>query len=668
MKKRTYIPKAVLKSLAFDIKALIHDNEGKLIILEVVEEIPYEIREHILTELAGLYDEDLAIFFKLLWEEYETELETVCRRAFTKYRMAGIDIDAVSFVKGDFYKAYASLSRQSGRISLEVAWHTEGKTLELECFYLAYDTEGIHSFFLINDVPIKRYEADRREILDMVELDFEETCILLKLAFEVNKHNMTRPAVGKFLYKKYLDFPLRYDEDKVALLTRKLSAWLMPRQLVNSLFYALKQKDNIYVKSVLNQDEISLENLKDLFSPALMPGNLLLEARADEVVLLHSSARASAHMCIMNKEGIYNYAYEFTLEEDEELKWKISSIQLVHKTKMSSYSDLDPHKKGFFCLVYEIIDINELFVWLEEIRLLKVVGEIPHGIHLRISSVENEGEWDYGIAFLGMGEVDVVINGDELVIICRDYDFLSDLDDEINIKLSDALEFRGEYEVDLAAAYNYIQGEYASFEDVVRSEAEGEILYDGMCFLSARYLVRNRDKVRRFLNSISDYFYNLEEDYYIFYQLEKEGDEKRFLAEYALDEECLTVSAYGEDDLSRLRQSIADKLCESLEFMGIETRREGLFAILDSEVKRAYPDLEKVLKELYLNKWVKSSLYTLKGMTPSEASQSAEGQLLLWDMFKKMKKNENRNDFKKKACAVKFKDYISKLEPKWKID
>lgn len=663
MRRKTYLPRPVLKGIIADIKHFIKDNEGRFIILEVAKEIPVDIRKQLLEELALFYDEDLAVFFRLILEEYEEELKPVCIRALTKYRMAGLDVEAVSFTEGSFYRAYASLSRQSGSITLEVAWRKENRHLDVECFHLSYGTEGIHSFLILTDMPLRKYEADHRQALDMVELGFEEACILIKEAYDVNRKNMTRPATGRFLYKKYLKAQVNVEEEELYSLTLKISADLMPRQLVNSFFYALKHKDYVYTASILEREKITLRNIKDLFSMVLRPGNLLLEARADDALLEGRTARVNGHLCIMEEKGTYKYTYVFKLGQDESLKWKICDVELTGKGELPFYLNPDADREGFSCLVYEILDIDELFIWLEEIRLLKVVEEIPRGIHLRVSPWYDENEWDNGISFLNRGEVDLVINGDELVVICLDSDLIADWEEEIEIELAESLEFKGRYVADLLTVYSYIEGQYASFEDVVISQDEREMVSGGMRFLSARYLVKNRDEVYKFLSSLNGYTYDLS-GYHIFYQLEKRGEELLLEAEYILDGEYLTVSAFGEEELGSWRDNLWGKVGDHLEFIGMETRREGLFAVLTPEVKRAYPELEMLLKELYLNKWVKSSLPLLKGMTPGEAFQSLEGRRLLWDMFKQMKKSENNRQ--KKATFIKFRDYMSKLENRWK--
>ncbi|WP_143156837.1 hypothetical protein [Thermosyntropha lipolytica] len=656
------MPKQILRGIVEDIKKFIDDNEGRLIILEVAKEIPPDLKKQLLEELALFYDEDLAVFFRLFLEEYEEEFKPVCMRALNKYRMAGYDIDAISFQEGVFHKAYASLSRESGSVSLEVAWKKGGRYVDIEYFYLSYGLEGIHSFALVSDMPIRRYDADRRQVSDMVKLDWEEVCLLIQKAYEVNRKNMISPPTGRFIYKKYLEAEVKAEEEKIYDLTLKLCSDLLPGQLINSFFYALKQKDYIYIASLLDRSRLALTDIKDLFAGVLKPGHLLLEAKADTVSRKEDGALVNGHLCLLEREGVYKYNYVFRINQSEDLRWKLFDVKLVAKSSMPAYHNWEPDKKGFFCSVYDIADIDGLFVWLEEIRLLKVVGEIPRGIHLRISPLYDQDEWYNGVSFLGPGEVDLVINGDELVVVCLDADFLADLDEEIANELGEAVELKGRYEVDLLAVYSYIEGQYTFFEDVARSKDEEETSLGGVRFLSARYLVKNYARVYDFLALTGDCFYPLP-DYTIFYRLEKDGEEDLFGAEYILDKEYLTVSAFGEDDLRCRRDELSIKLCDDLEFMGMEIRREGIFAVLTSEVRRFYPGLEAVLKELYLNKWLKSRLPVLKGMTPGEAFQSREGQILLWDMFKQMKRSEN--SLQKKACKVKFKDYINKLENRY---
>ncbi len=94
----------------------------------------------------------------------------------------------------------------------------------------------------------------------------------------------------------------------------------------------------------------------------------------------------------------------------------------------------------------------------------------------------------------------------------------------------------------------------------------------------------------------------------------------------------------------------------------MELKTEGFFDILTNEVSRENPDLEKAMKEMYLNKWYNSHLATLSGMSPFEASQSEEGKRLLWTMFKKIGQREKKGLVPGQQKRINLKEYMRKVE------
>lgn len=198
--KKTNVPRAMLKNLAEDISKLIETNEGGLSILEIIEEIPYDIRADVIEGLSSFYDVALVGFFDLIKMEYGKEFETICNRALTKYNLAGLQVNSPPLFKGDFYRAFASASRHTGRMTVDVAWKKPDGRLYVECFFLAFSTDGVHSFFVVEDMPVSQYECDREMQIDLMEISYRETCLLISDAYKFNVRFMSRPALGKFLY------------------------------------------------------------------------------------------------------------------------------------------------------------------------------------------------------------------------------------------------------------------------------------------------------------------------------------------------------------------------------------------------------------------------------------------------------------------------------------
>lgn len=145
-KRQAAFPRAILKNLADEIKKMAGSNEGRLFILEMVEEIPYDIRAQVIEGLSAFYEDEIVEFFQLLKAEYGSEMESLCARALEKFSMAGLDISPPIFFQGTFLKAYATCSRHTGRLSVDIAWKASGKGVHVESFYLTFNADGLHSF------------------------------------------------------------------------------------------------------------------------------------------------------------------------------------------------------------------------------------------------------------------------------------------------------------------------------------------------------------------------------------------------------------------------------------------------------------------------------------------------------------------------------------------
>ena len=147
---------------------MIISNTGQLSILDLIEEIPFEVRPQVIDSLSAFHDPELVPFYYLLKMEYGSELTAACDRALEKCRMAGMNISLPVFFKGDFIKSYASISRHTGRMTIDVAWHIGGSKVYVECFYLIFNPDGIHSFFIIENMPLIKYEQDRKILPEMI--------------------------------------------------------------------------------------------------------------------------------------------------------------------------------------------------------------------------------------------------------------------------------------------------------------------------------------------------------------------------------------------------------------------------------------------------------------------------------------------------------------------
>jgi len=658
--KKTSFPRVMLKKLAEDISKLIDTNEGSLSILEIIEEIPYDVRPDVIEGLSSFYIPTMVGFFNLIKMEYGKEFEAICNRALTKYNLAGLDLKFPPFNKGNFYKAYASITRHTGRMTVDVAWKKPDQRLYVECFFLTFSTDGVHSFFAVNDMPVSEYENDREMQPDMADISYEECCLLIGDAYKFNVRFMSRPALGKFLYQKYLDEdPEFFTHISTNALLRKLSANLAPRQLANSFFHALRYQDFNYLFSILAENKLSQGMLLQQINRAMNPGALLLEGQVEEVRGSNNNAELTAYSITLYEREVYRSDYIFNMTKEPEGDWLISGIDRVANLKLEEGSKINPFAVQVYCRVYEILDVDDLFEVLDRVDNIREVEELPYGVHMRVTYFEDD--FSHGVTFMTGVIADLVINGDEFVIISQDHDTIEDFNNLFSLDHKSLLVSKGEYELSLTSAYSYLSGQYLQFEDILLDEGDDLSFEDGMRFITARYALKDRAEVLSRLEELKSLKIDLPCDYQVFYQLEDCAENPGFKAEYILGSNWITVSAFGDKDIGVIRQRFEDNMYDALEFDGLEVREEGIFEILTPDVKKQYPELESVLKEMYLNKWSQSHLPTLSGMSPSEACQTEEGTRLLWTMFKRIKQKEQQRRLRGERKQIGLKEYIRKL-------
>jgi len=659
--RKANIPRAMLKNLSGDIIKLIATREGSLSILEIVEEIPYDVRADIMEGLSSFYEPAMVEFFQLIKREYGKEFEVLCERALAKYNLAGLnrELEFPLLFKGEFYRAYATASRHTGRMTVDVAWKKNGAGLYVECFYLTFSSDGVHSFFVIDDMPVDQYENDREILADMVEISFQECCLLISDAYKFNVRFMSRPALGRFLYQQYLDEKLEYSYASTNQVLRKVSAQLAPRQLVNSFFHALRYQDFNYIFSILTESRLSQGMLLQQINRAMNPASLLLEGQVEESRGSDKNAELTAYSITLHEREIYRNEYLFSISKDPGGDWLIAGVEQLSNRKLEADSEFNPFAVKVFCRVYEIIDIDDLFEMLDRVDNIREAEELPYGMHMRVTCLEDD--FNHGVIFMTGVIADLVINGDEFVVISQSQNSSDDFHRLFTIDHAGPVVARGKYELSLTNAYSYLSGQYLQFEDILLNEGDDLAFEDGMRFITARYSIKDREGVLSRLEEMQSLKIDLPGEFQVYYQLEDCPDNPGFMAEYIMGSNWISVSAFGDRDIRLIRQRFEENMYDALEFDGLEIREEGIFDILTVDVKKQYPELESALKEMYLNKWYGSRMPNLSGMSPSEACQTEEGTRLLWTMFKRIKQKEHQRRTQGERKQIGLNEYIRRL-------
>ena len=655
-KKKRILPRSLIKGLSEDIKSLVKTNEGLLLALEIIDEIPPELRALVVDGLSSSGSQEMADFFHVLIAEYGKELESVCHRGLEKLQMKGLDIIAPAPPAGRFFQAYVTRTRHTGQVTLDVAWENDEGLLDVECFFLSYNADGIHGFFVISEMPISEYEADRRMLPDMVRIDYNEACFMIHDAHAYNVNYLTRAALGKFIYGKYLAKDHELGAGEQIELMRRLTPELDSRELVNTFFYAQRYKDRTFINSII-VDVHSRQAILGQIDGILRPENMMVEGRAIEVKIFKNHSTVMAYGIHVEEGDLIRYDSTFHLHR-RGARWFIDALHIDNITAMNDGIKESPFEDKIYCFVYEILDLDCLFENLEDIDDIREVGELPFGVHLRINQPENSGHRQ-GIFFLSDILSDVVINGEEMVIIAREMENVIEID--AILRQEGAAGLLSRHEVDIITAYTYLSGQYLSFDNMLRQENQELLFEDGLRLVTARYAIKDKERVKAKLNRLNSYSYQFPGDFEVFYECE-ERYPKALRAEYVLGNNWVTVSAFGDNELSRVRERFESGLRDCLEFEGTQIKCEGIFEIITADVRKQHPDLENRLKRAYLEKWFRSNLKPLRGMTPREAAKSVEGKRLLWSMFKDMRRNEKFRKNMGVRSVIDLKQYMQKVE------
>lgn len=67
--------------------------------------------------------------------EYGREFDQICTRTLAKYKLTGLEPHFPPLIRKNFFRAFASTSRNTGRMTVDVAWIKPDGRLYVECFF-----------------------------------------------------------------------------------------------------------------------------------------------------------------------------------------------------------------------------------------------------------------------------------------------------------------------------------------------------------------------------------------------------------------------------------------------------------------------------------------------------------------------------------------------------
>ena len=414
MKNNNKMPKRLMEKLSNDLHDLLQSHEGTLLALQLLENLPHQVKKSLVANLSTVHSEEVAKFMLLIAKEYpQEELGLLAERSIKKLALAGVpqvslDLLQVNDNPVTFSGALVSRTRLKGDMSLVLFFveSVERATYSAYFFNLSFGEMGIKEFFYTKEISeAQRGIMESEQVYQRVS--FSEALYLLSLAHAYNIESESLPALGIFVYGWLLEQieQMELAGDIYPLLWTDVT----PEHLVNGLCLALRREDYQLVDYLTEGcGELSL------YKGLLLHNEIISEELQEPGVI-------KALLKMEEEEGLFQLMLEFKFAF-EDSRWKLLSIEELERKKVD-------------------------WEWLEEALSANTETACyflhqPHGARIFIESVEGmemfqEGEgidlykwWDLdkvleeGINFSNAVLADFLVSEDEMVIMANDKDKL----------------------------------------------------------------------------------------------------------------------------------------------------------------------------------------------------------------------------------------------------
>lgn len=621
-------PQHFINTVAQGIIDHAQSSAGMLMVLQLFEEVPAELRHKLLSNLSVVHDPAIVNFYHIIRAEYGKKYEDIATRALQKLQMAGVQAPALNSIPGHFSQAYCTPTRHLGRINLTIIWEKTDGDFAIENFLLHFSGEGIANYMLVENAGAPQLQLQHLIGTEMLEVEEDMARLLITTAYQFNCEYANPPALGLYLYHRY--FLEQVELDAVLAAIHFTSRPESLRECVNTAFLALQKRDWLYLAALSDGEEMPATRWREVFTDFYLERQYLVEGGISAVKEEQGVTKVQAYAIGFAEDKIFKTNFIFHLKTVKGGGWRVTGLEKKRKSSLKDHSRLNPLSERMYCQTYEILDVDELIAMLGELDKVQEMGEMPNGLHVRVMT------WQYdleqSVSFMSGVLADLVVGSEELVVICREPEVLEHFDQKI-MEL-DILEKTGEYHLPLKTVLHYLEGNYTNLADVCVEMDYEYLMGEEMRFVTAKYEIGDFDALLKFLENLPHTrHYALDTDVYLYHQFTGD-DAAEFVAEYILEPDYMAISGFGSKAVEAVCSALENILPGRISFVGLEARPTSLFDLLTPEVVRHFPQMERDFKSVYLNQWQHTKSPFLDGMSPVEARKTEEGNRLLWSMFK----------------------------------
>lgn len=460
------LPKKLMEKLAGDLDELLETHEGALLALQLLENLPEQVKVSLVANLSMIHTEEVAKFMNLVEQEYPGEdTGAVAQRSLKKLKLAGVEIDKNKMAPiedsiHNFYLGSISRTRLKGTVNLVLLFlnRSNPQTLDAYFFTLSFCELGIKEFFYVREIS---YEQAGTIIQDETyqQLSFSQSLKLLDLAYQLNTEWDSLPALGLFIYQPLLKQAETLTEQIEYDFYPILSQELNPTILINGFCLAMRTEDQELMDYLTQNCDSSLPQVGLLLFNEVIQVEELEEKEENHVI------EVTNRLIVEEDDGLYELYWRITLEYLADNRLTITNIQQLPDKNIIHWD------------------------WLEENLSAKKATTAyfmhqPHAVRLFIESLDGmelfqDGDdvdfykwWDLdtilqkGICLKNGVTADLFLSEEELVIMTDDEEKLNQVKEFFEANLNQELEML-EVEVPIEVIYKIFDENNLSFNQMI---------------------------------------------------------------------------------------------------------------------------------------------------------------------------------------------------------
>ncbi|MDW7674404.1 MAG: hypothetical protein SCK28_07720 [Bacillota bacterium] len=458
--RNTYkLPKKLMEKLARDLAELMDSEEGALLALQLLENLPNEAKISLISNLSMVYTPEVARFMALVLEEYPGEkLAAVAERSLKKLSLAGVpavqkSLTSEKATAENFCYGLVSKTRLKGIVSLVLIFKNDenDKAFDAYFFTLCFSEMGIKEFFFgreLNDEQIAVIMTDE----NYGKIDYIDSLTLLKLAYDCNLKYDSLPALGIFIYKSLIKQTASLPEDAAFNFYHILAQEVNPIVLTNGICLAIRTEDYRLLDYLTENQRQMLPEI-----------GLLLESKVLSCSEEPDAAIVLVEIISEEENGLNRYQWTINYKKENN-RWQLIKITADEGENLEwSWLEETLSLNNITCAyyVYQSHGVRLFIESLEGIEFFQESDDLDFYKWWDVDAIMEKG-----VSFKDTVLADLIIGEDELVVLASSEERLAEVKEILEAGLTHEIELLEE-ELPVEVVYKIFDHDKMSFSELI---------------------------------------------------------------------------------------------------------------------------------------------------------------------------------------------------------